>query len=135
MQTTTVEKIRVVEHTDLVAITVFTEIPQIKESVVTRDSSSHLENDYAVSDARIDRKGNLYHSLDTKPQKRPQDITVPVERKDSIVYLAEEKTVEKEVEKELTWWQKFKINSFWWLVGAVALVLICIIVRIVNKFK
>lgn len=27
----------------------------------------------------------------------------------------------KEVEKELTWWQNFRLKGFWWLAGAIAL--------------
>lgn len=36
----------------------------------------------------------------------------------------------KEVEKELTWWQRFRLNAFWYLAGAIALWVIWKIAKI-----
>ena len=56
------ERVREIKVTD----TLFVEVPMQKESTTVRDSMSHLENDYAISDARINPDGSLSHSLETK---------------------------------------------------------------------
>ena len=66
--------------------TVYLEIPAQTAERTTCDSTSHLENDYATSDARINTDGSLYHDLKTKPQEIPKEVQTPVERNDSIVY-------------------------------------------------
>lgn len=95
--------------------TVYLEIPAQTAERTTRDSTSHLENDYAESDARINSDGSLYHDLKTKPQEIPKEVQTPVERNDSIVYKYRTvyETVEVEVERELTWWQKTQMYGFW----------------------
>ena len=106
--------------------TVYLEIPAQTAERTTRDSTSHLENDYAESDARINSDGSLYHDLKTKPQEIPKEVQTPVERNDSIVYKYRTvyETVEVEVERELTWWQKTQMYGFW-----VALLVIAITYR------
>lgn len=97
--------------------TVYLEIPAQTAERTTRDSTSHLENDYAESDARINPDGSLFHDLKTKTQKIPKEVKTPVEQNDSTVYKYKEntvyETVEVEVERELTWWQKTQIYCFW----------------------
>lgn len=109
-------------------------IPGQKAESTTRDSS-HLENDYAVSDARIMPDGTLHHTLETKPQELPIEFDKPVERKDSIIYKYRTRTdvMPVEVEKPLTWWQKFRLEAFWWLVGALGAVGILIIVKLRKR--
>lgn len=77
----------------IVRDTVTIEIPGDTMKVVAQDSS-HLENKYSVSDARVDSTGRLHHSLINK--------NIKVEKE--IVYKEIEKTVEKEVPviKEVT---------------------------------
>lgn len=108
--------------------TVYLEIPAQTAERTTRDSTSHLENDYAESNARINSDGSLYHDLKTKPQEIPKEVQTPVERNDSIVYkyrtVYETVEVEVEVERELTWWQKTQMYGFW-----VALLVIAITYR------
>ena len=98
--------------------TAYIEIPAQTAERTTQDSTSHLENDFATSDARINADGTLYHDLRTKPQKKPVEVEKEVERKDSIIYRDRdhyyENTVEKEVEvNRLTWWQKTQIYGLW----------------------
>lgn len=92
------------------------EIPVIVEKNVTRDTVSHLENAYAKSDAVVS-DGFLSHSLET----RPQTIYVPIETHvvDTLVIHDEAQTITQTVEvpAELTWWQRFRLGAFWWLVG------------------
>lgn len=132
--TSTAETVRVIEHVELVPVTVFIDIPEIKEMVVVRDSSSHLENDYAFSDASVDNAGRLHHSLSTKPQRTAQTVPVPVQVRDSIVYVSEEKIVEKEVPAELTLWQTIKIKSFWWLLIPILLIIFKYIIKLSKVF-
>lgn len=109
------ERVREIKVTD----TLFVEVPMQKESTTVRDSMSHLENDYAISDARIMADGSLYHSLETKPRTDTLSREVGVQVRDSIIY--REKVVPKivPVEKELNWFTQMRI----WL-GNVMLVLI-----------
>ena len=109
------ERVREIKVTD----TLFVEVPMQKESTTVRDSMSHLENDYAISDARINPDGSLSHSLETKHRTDTLSREVGVQVRDSIVY--REKVVPKivPVEKELNWFTQMRI----WL-GNVMLVLI-----------
>ena len=109
------ERVREIKVTD----TLFVAVPMQKESTTVRDSTSHLENDYAVSDARVNPDGSLSHSLETKPRTDTLSREVGVQVRDSIIY--REKVVPKivPVEKELNWFTQMRI----WL-GNVMLVLI-----------
>lgn len=92
--------------------TVYLEIPAQTAERTTRDSSSHLENDYAVSDARINADGTLFHDLKTKPQEKPVPTEKQVERRDSIIYVDKNVEVPVPVERELSWWEKTSIKFF-----------------------
>lgn len=111
-------------------------IPGQKAESTTRDSS-HLENDYAVSDVRIRPDGTLHHTLETKPQETPIVFDKPVERKDSIIYKYRTRTdvMPMEMEKPLTWWQKFRMEAFWWLVAALAFLTTVIIFSASKMWK
>ena len=116
-----VQKEVVTEYRDrLVHDTTTVEIPYEVEKVVTRDTASHLENTYAKSDAVVSG-GFLSHSLES----RPQVIKVPVEVHvtDTLYREAEIRTEIKEVEKPLSWWQKFRLNAFWPLITVLILLL------------
>lgn len=102
--------------------TVYVELPKQSETVAVKDTSSHLENDLAVSDASIDALGFLHHSLKTKPRGRfPVPSKKTKERRDSIVYRDKNVYIEKPVyvEAELNAWQKFRMNGFWILAAIV----------------
>ena len=109
------ERLRYVPVVD----TFFMEVPAQSAERTTADSTSHLENDYAVSDARINPDGSLYHSLETKHRTDTLTQELYVQAKDSIIY--REKVVPKivPVEKELNWFVRMRI----WL-GNIMLVLI-----------
>lgn len=130
-------QVRVIEHTQVVPVFVNVPIPEIRESRTTRDSLSHLENEYAESTAKVNRDGSLYHDLNTKPQTKKAKAEVKIEYRDSIVYKDRivEKEVEKKVEKELTWWQATKVKFGGWAFGIILLAIIAFIVRIIIKFK
>lgn len=102
--------------------TVYVELPKQSETVAVKDTSSHLENDVAVSDASVDALGFLHHSLKTKPRGRlPVPTKNTKERRDSIVFRNKYVYIEKPVyvEAELNAWQKFRLRWFWILAAMV----------------
>ncbi len=117
-------RVEVRKTVEYVHDTVIVEIPVQAERITTRDSTSHLENDYAQSDARIEQDGSLFHSLETKPQEKPIPVERPVEYRDSIVYQDRKITVTVPVERELTWWQQTQMKGFW-LAVIILVVIVC----------
>lgn len=102
--------------------TVYVELPRQSEMVAVKDSSSHLENDVAESDASVDEFGFLHHSLKTKPRGRlPVPSKNTKERRDSIVYRDKYVYIEKPVyvEAKLNAWQRFRLRGFWILAAIV----------------
>ena len=117
--------VEVIERIEYIADTVEVAIPYIIERVTTRDTVSLLENDYAISEAIIDGEF-LTHTLQTKPQLRQVQIKTPRLRRDSIVFHTFYRDIEVEVERDLTFVQKAKINSFWLLfIATIILSLVC----------
>lgn len=118
--------------------TSYVEIPMQTAEKTVKDSLSHLENDYAISDARINADGSLFHNLQTKPQKKPVPINRIVERKDSVVYVDKEVKVPVMVEKELSSWQNFRLRFFnvllIVLLGLLAFVFRKPIVTLIRRF-
>lgn len=113
-------EVRVEKVIEYLTDTVYFKIPAQMAERTTQDSTSHLENDYATSDARINQDGTLYHDLKTKPQEIASEFQKPIERNDSVRTEYKTKTEyislidKKEVEKELTWWQHTCIKWFPW---------------------
>lgn len=103
--------------------TVEVKVPEIIERNVTRDTASHLENAWGKSDALV-TGGLLWHSLETIPRTIEVPVAVEVHDTLTVIKQAETHTQTIEVEKPLTWWQRLKIGAFWWLISAVAGLLI-----------
>jgi hypothetical protein len=105
------------------------EVPGEVERIVTRDTSSRLENSYAVSEAVV-TGGLLHHSLRTKPQTIEVPVAVRV-RDTTTAHTSSAVEEQKIIEgpRELTWWQEFRLKAFWVLVASLA-----IIVFVVFKF-
>ena len=89
------ENVRVIEHAEFIPVTVNVPIPEITSEVTVRDTSSHLENRYSESDARINSDGSLYHNLKTKPQNITATSEAKVQYRDSIVRIESETLIEK----------------------------------------
>lgn len=100
------DSVRVEIRERMVHDTAYVEIPVIKEVNMTRDSSSHLENPYATSDAVVEN-GLLRHTLQTKPQKLAAPVDVPVS--DTVYVHDRGETIIKEVPAQFTKWQAFQI--------------------------
>lgn len=126
-------RVEVREVTRYVKDTIYLELPAITERIVTRDTASHLENDYAVSEASISG-GYLSHSLATKPARTPVEAEAREVVRDSIVFRDKLVEVPVEVEKPLTRWQRTLIA-----LGRTMLAMLCAAalwlgLRIARKF-
>ena len=110
-------RVEVREVTKFIRDTVWMQIPIQSAENTTRDTSSHLETDFAESDARINPDGTLHHSLRNKEQEKPVPVDVPTTQKDSIVYKDRYVYETVEVERDLTGWQKWQMRSFWILLS------------------
>lgn len=134
--TSTQDSVRVetVIRTEYIPDTVLIEIPVERERQTVRDTTSHLETSYAVSDARITTDGALFHSLENKPQKKPVPTKKEVIYRDSIVY--RDKIIEKSVpvERELTWWQQTQMKGFWIALAIIVVVYRKKIFAVVRRF-
>lgn len=111
---------KVVERTVYKRDTVRIHVPQQVAVAKVKDSTSRLENDWAVSTAHVYANGTLWHELKTKAGPRPIETETPIVYRDSIVYRDREvrKTEVREVEKPLGKWQKRQIAGFWVLAVA-----------------
>ena len=126
-------RIETVYQTD----TVLLEIPKIVEKVVTKDTVSVLENDYAKSQAVIS-DGLLAHSLETKPVQKPVEVQTKIVCRDSVIVKDNVIVQTVEVEKELTGWQTFKMKTGGFALGIIVLLIVCVIlyfVKPLNLFK
>ena len=117
--------------------TVFLEVPQIVEKIVTKDTVSVLENEFAKSAASVS-DGLLSHSLETKPVQKPVEVQTKVVYRDSIIVKDNVIVQTVEVEKELTGWQTFKMKTGGFALGIIVLLIVCVIlyfVKPLNLFK
>ena len=114
--------------------TVFLEVPKIVERVVTKDTLSVLENEFAKSAASVS-DGLLAHSLETKPVKQPVEIQTKIVYRDSIIVQDRVVTEIQEVEKELTGWQSFKMKMGGWFLGILIILIVFAILYIVKLLK
>lgn len=110
--------------------TVYIVIPAQSSERTTIDSTSHLETDYSESDAWINSDGSLYHSLKNKVVSHPVPVPSTVDSiktKETVsepVYYP----VKEEVERNFTWWEKFRMKS-WFMITMIAVVSILWIFR------
>ena len=125
-------RIETVYETD----TVYLEVPQIVEKVVTKDTVSVLENEFAKSAASVS-DGLLSHSLETKPVQKPMEVQTKIVYRDSVIFKDVVVYETVEVEKELSGWQSFKMKT-----GGITLTILSllalaaigwIIIRILRK--
>lgn len=115
--------------TEIDTVTIFIEVPTQSAYRETPDSTSHLETDFATSDAWVNPGGTLGHTLKNKPQSKPIDVPVPKTTVNNNQTEAKVKEVPVPVpqpypvEKDLSWFESFKMEAFWWLIGAIATLL------------
>lgn len=113
------DSVRIIEHTKDSLI--YVPIPLEKNQVIVElGDTSRLETSVAKSEAYINKDGRICHTLENKSGHTLPAI-VPVHSKD--VYHGIENTKKETLtrtltvykEKELTWWQRFRMKGFWWL--------------------
>ena len=123
MKDSTIVRMMYREWYDTTYVTITKEIQQ-----VLADTSSVLENDYCISNAKITSDGFLFHSLETKPKQLPVPVKKTEAVRDSIVYIKYPYPVPVpvEVEKELTWWQLVRLHGFWYMLAALVLAIVWI---------
>ena len=114
--------------------TVYLEVPKIVEKIVTADTVSVLENEYAKSEASVS-EGLLAHSLETKPVKQPVEVQTQVVYRDSVRVKDNVIVQTVEVEKPLTGWQSFKMAMGGWMLGLIIFMIVCVILYIVKPFN
>ena len=112
--------------------TVFLEVPKIVEKIVTTDTVSVLENDFAMSSASVS-DGLLSHSLETKPVQQPVQVQTKIVYRDSVIFKDVVVYETVEVEKELTGWQSFKMKMGGWFLGILSLLTLAAIIWIIIK--
>lgn len=115
-------RIETIIITELDTVTVYVEVPAQSAERHTASGNSHLETDFAESDAWINDDGSLSHNLKNKPQSLATDVTVPntsrETNKDNVSVKEIPIEVPKfvEVERDYTWWEAFRLKAFWYLV-------------------
>ena len=114
--------------------TVYLEVPKIVEKIVTADTVSVLENEYAKSEASVS-EGLLAHSLETKPVNQPVEVQTQVVYRDSVIVKDNVIVQTVEVEKPLTGWQSFKMAMGGWMLGLIIFMIVCVILYIVKPFN
>ena len=134
LPTTDSTKVEVRTETVIEKDTVFVELPRVVERVAVQDTTSHLENEFALSDARISG-GVLKHSLETKPVKMPAVVDKQIVYRDSVVFRDRVQTQTVEVEKKLTGWQQAKIRVGGFCFFAVILIGLYYIITFLLNLK
>ena len=114
--------------------TVFLEVPKIVERVVTKDTLSVLENEFAKSAASVS-DGLLAHSLETKPVKQPVEVQTKIVYRDSVIVKDNVIVQTVEVEKELTGWQSFKMKMGGWFLGILIILIVLLILYFVKPLN
>ena len=118
-----------------VPVTTVVEIPAQTAERQTRDSTSHLETAFALSDACITWRDGvpfLFHSLANKPQRIEQTQTVPVRQTRLTRYRFIRKTryVYKHIEAQLSLWQCAVLSYSPWVILSLIIYIIYIRTRL-----
>lgn len=113
--------------------TAYVELPVIVEKVATLDTASVLENKYAKSEAVVSG-GVLTHSLATKPVREPVKVEKEIVYRDSLVY--RDRVVKEDIyiEKELTFWQKFRLKLGSWTLVLIVIAILYLLFLLFNNF-
>lgn len=118
--TTDSTRVEVRERIVKVRDTVVVELPAERVEVSTPDTTSTVETSLATSTATVSG-GVLTHSIENKQTAIRKPTEVRVEVRDTVIYRDRATTEIVEVERELTWWQRFRLDGFWVLLAVVGL--------------
>lgn len=120
LATATADSTRVEVRERIVKVrdTVVVELPAERVEVITPDTTSTVQTSIATSTATVSG-GVLTHRIENKQTTIRKPTEVRVEVRDSIIYRDRQTTEIVEVERELTWWQRFRLDAFWALLAVV----------------
>ena len=97
------------------------------QSQTIKDTASHLQSDYAASDASIEG-GLLHHSLRTFPKTVRVPVTVTVH--DTLIVERQAETIVQEVPRQPTRWENFVEVCGCILLGLVALGIVALVLKL-----
>lgn len=120
------DSVRVEIHERIVHDTAYFAIAPSEQSVVSRDTTSHLENEYAETDAAI-RGGLLFHSLVTHPKTIQVPVTTIVH--DTLKIEAKENTIYVDVPRQASKWENFLEVCGYILLGLVFLFFAFVVIK------
>ena len=103
---------------------IYVQLPdEHSSSHIQATDTSRLETSLAESSAWVDSTG-LHHTLQNK--RKPIGVTVPV-----ITHIVVDRArtdnsqvITQQVERPLTFWQRFRMGAFWYLCAAVVILLL-----------
>lgn len=134
--TTTSDSVRVEVRDSIIERidTAYISLPAEVVRNVTSDTFSCVETAYAISMARIDTSGFLWHDITTKDTPVQVLTKTITEHRDSIIYRDKVREVHDvvHVKSPPTKWQKFQQRGFWFLL---AISLAFFALKIIFKFK
>lgn len=110
---------------------IFVEVPkETDKAILPLADTSHLETSLAVSDAWV-ADGRLSHTLSHKQERLAKVITMPVYLRSEQTERLSHQVVLKEVEKQLNWWQSFRMS-----LGTIAtiVVLVWLVLLLIKRF-
>lgn len=92
------------------------------QAIVRIGDTSHRETSLAESDAWVGVDGFLHHNIRNKRGEIPFHVAIPehwiVDKARSEKAATITNTVY--VKRPLTWWQRFRLKGFWWLLAGLA---------------
>ena len=112
--------------------TVFVQLPEVAERVTVLDTVSVLENHYAKSEAVVSA-GQLSHSLELKPARVPVAVAAETVVRDSLVW--RDRVVEKEVERQLSSWERVKMGVGGYACVLLVVLLILSVIQFITNLK
>ena len=97
-------------------------------AIVSTKDTSRLCTTVAESVAFVDSTGRLHHSLENRQTSLVAPVKFPVHYIFNGVTHTKVETITNTVEvpAKLSWWQRFRLDAFWWLLGGLAAALLCI---------
>lgn len=126
---TIVEKEKVVyrDSTAYRDTTIYYPIPLEKDQAIVHvGDTSRRETSLAYSEAWVGEDAMLHHLIENK--KGNIAVVASIPSRTILVETTAEKTQTltktEYTERPLSWWQRFRLGAFWWLVGAVLLLLV-----------
>lgn len=124
-RTITITQTEVRDSTAWRDTTIYVPVPlESDQAIVHVGDTSHRETSVAESDAWVGKDGLIHHNLRHKADAR---LSYGLKLPEHWLYTGVTNTKEHEqgvikkeyIEKPLSWWQKFRIGAFFWLLGLV----------------